>query len=164
MATAYNGIAGQTWSLPTGQDQEILKIWHLADQPDNYEIARNEYIFSQQGNRNPYVDSVQFACYVSFSNMSYIATGCGDLGVNEQLLQRNLVLFPVPATTDLYVQVNGTQVLSYKIVSLSGQVIEKNANLTLDVLKLNTSDFKAGTYLIEVETPYGKANQTFIVE
>lgn len=164
MATAYNGIGGNNWHLPTGQDQEILKTWHMNDLPDNYEIARNEYIFSQQGNRNPYVDSVRYACYVNFANMSYITTGCEGLGINEELLQRNLVLFPVPATTDLYVQVNGTQILSYKIVSLAGQTIEKNANLTLDVLKLNTSDFKAGTYLIEVETPYGKANQTFIVE
>ncbi|AEA44723.1 endonuclease [Fluviicola taffensis] len=164
MATAYNGISGNNWKLPVAQDQNILKTWHLADLPDNYEIARNEYIFSQQNNRNPYVDSTQFACYVDFSNMTYLATGCGSLGLNEELLQQNLVVFPVPATTEMYVQVNGTQINNYKIVSLSGQVIEEKANLTSDLLKLNTTDFNTGTYLIEVETPYGKVSRTFIVE
>jgi hypothetical protein len=164
MATAYNGISGLNWHLPTDQDQAILKLWHNADAPDNYEIARNEYIFSQQGNRNPYVDSVQFACYVNFSNMSYIATGCGDLGINEQLLQQNLVVFPVPATTEMYVQVNGTHINSYKITALSGQLVETKSNLTADVLTLNTTDFKAGTYFIEVVTPYGKVERKFIVE
>ena len=164
MATAYNGISGNNWQLPTNQDQQILKTWHNADLPDNYEIARNEYIFSQQGNRNPYVDSVQFTCYVNFSNMSYIAAGCGDLGINEQLLQQNLVVFPVPAQTEMFVQVNGTQITDYKIVSISGQLIENKTNLTADVLKLNTTEYKAGTYLIEVETPFGKATKSFIIE
>ncbi len=164
MATAYNGISGNNWQLPTNQDQAVLKTWHNADAPDNYEIARNEYIFSQQGNRNPYIDSVQFSCFVNFSNMSYISAGCGDLGINEQLLQQNLVVFPVPAHTEMYVQVNGTQITDYKIVSISGQLIENKTNLTADVLKLNTTEFKAGTYLIEVETPFGKATKSFIIE
>lgn len=164
MATAYNGISGNNWALPTNQDQEILKTWHMADLPDNYEIARNEYIFSQQNNRNPYVDSVQFACYVNFSNMTYQSTGCGSLGVNEQLLKQNLVVFPIPAKDEMYVQVNGTQIQNYRIITLAGQVVDTKSNVTLDVLKVNTADFKAGTYLIEVETPYGKTERTFIVE
>ena len=31
-----------------GQDQDLLKDWHFADLPDNYEIARQEFIFNQQ--------------------------------------------------------------------------------------------------------------------
>lgn len=164
MATAYNGVSGANWHLPVDQDQAILKTWHNTDAPDNYEIARNEYIFSQQGNRNPYIDSVHFACYVDFSNMSYVPTGCGNLGINEELLQQNLVVFPVPAHTEMYVQVNGTQISNYKITSLSGQVIETKTNLSADVLKLTTTEYKAGTYLIEVETPFGKATRSFIIE
>ena len=74
------------------------------------------------------------------------------------------MVFPVPAQTEMYVQVNGTQITDYKIVSISGQLIENKTNLTADVLKLNTTEYKAGTYLIEVETPFGKATKSFIIE
>jgi hypothetical protein len=47
---------------------------------------------------------------------------------------------------------------------MSGQLIENKSNLTLDVLKLNTAEYTSGTYLIEVVTPYGKTERTFIVE
>lgn len=164
MATAYNGVSSNNWKLPVSQEQEILKTWHFADAPDNYEIARNEYIFSQQGNRNPYVDSVNFVCHVDFSNMAYLATDCGNLGINEALLTQNLVVFPIPAKSEMYVQVNGTQITSYEIVGVSGQKMEKNNLVQLDVLKVNTSDYSPGTYLIQVETPFGKAQRTFIVE
>lgn len=96
--------------------------------------------------------------------MTYQSTGCGSLGVNEQLLKQNLVVFPIPAKDEMYVQVNGTQIQNYRIITLAGQVVDTKSNVTLDVLKVNTADFKAGTYLIEVETPYGKTEQTFIVE
>jgi hypothetical protein len=57
-------------SIPYGQDEYTLKKWHFSDMPDNFEIARNEYVRSKQNNRNPYIDHPQFACYVRFSNMT----------------------------------------------------------------------------------------------
>jgi endonuclease I len=163
MATCYNGVSSQNWALPTNQSQATLKNWHFSDLPDNYEIARQEYIFSQQGNRNPYVDSVNFVCHVNFSNMTYDATGC-NLGLNEQLVESNLVVFPVPTNGKLYVQVNGTQVNDYKIVSIGGQVIDTKSDLTADVLELNTAVYAPGTYIIYVNTPFGASQRTFIVE
>ncbi|HRP53260.1 MAG TPA: endonuclease [Fluviicola sp.] len=163
MATAYNGISGNNWKLPVDQDQDILKTWHFTDLPDNYEIARNEYIFSQQGNRNPFVDSTNFACYIDFSAMTYQSIGCDDLNINETLLSQNLSVFPIPANDELYVQVNGTKVVSYKIVSIAGQIIEQK-QVNLDVLKLNTSNYQKGVYVIEVETIYGTVHSNFIIE
>ncbi|HEY8405038.1 MAG TPA: endonuclease, partial [Flavobacteriales bacterium] len=57
-------------SIPYGQDEYTLKKWHFNDLPDNFEVARNEYVHSKQNNRNPYIDHPQFACYVRFSNMT----------------------------------------------------------------------------------------------
>jgi len=82
MCTAYHGINGLNWSLPASQDQAVLKKWHFQDLPDNWEIARHEFVFSQQHNRNPFIDSVNFACHIDFSNMSFIANpgNCGTVG------------------------------------------------------------------------------------
>lgn len=163
MATCYNGISGNNWALPTNQSQDVLKTWHFNDLPDDYEIARMEYIYSQQGNRNPYIDSVQFACYVDFSNMSYNATGC-NLGLNEQLLEDNFVVFPVPASEKLYVQINGTQVNEYTVVGMDGKVVDGKSGMQADVLELNLNTYAKGAYMIYVTTPYGKTQKTFIVE
>ncbi len=34
--------------------------WHLNDPPSQYEMSRNERIFSLQGNRNPFIDNPEF--------------------------------------------------------------------------------------------------------
>ena len=144
MATAYNGINGFGWGLGTNQPQAIIKSWHYQDLPDNYEIARNEYIFSQQNNRNPFVDSVDFACVINFTNMTYDATNCG-LSIDE-LLQANFTVFPVPASTDLYLQVNGLTIESYTIVDATGKCVAK------------------GIYVVSVTTPKGAVTRNLVIE
>lgn len=163
MATCYNTIAGNNWGLGVNQPQDILKAWHEMDPADNYEIARNEYIFSQQNNRNPFVDSASYACYINFENMTYIPTGCG-LGVNEQLLDANFSAFPVPTTNDLYLQVNGTKITAYSITDLSGKIIKQENLISEDVVKLNTLNFAKGSFIVNVETPFGTTSRMIVIE
>jgi endonuclease I len=73
MSVCYHGIGGQNWSLPSTQDQNVLKQWNEIDPPDNFEIARNEMIFSVQGNRNPFVDNPNWVNSINFSNMTWIS-------------------------------------------------------------------------------------------
>ena len=47
----------------------ILKNWHFQDPPDSWEIARNDFIDSLQNNRNPFIDSIDYVCFVNFSNI-----------------------------------------------------------------------------------------------
>jgi hypothetical protein len=91
MCTAYNGLRGNNWSLPTAQDQAVLKKWHFQDLPDNWEIARHEFIASLQNNRNPFIDSVNYACRINFSNMTWIAN-VGSCGIAEKSL---VITYPV---------------------------------------------------------------------
>jgi endonuclease I len=73
MSVCYHGVGGQNWSLPSPQDQNVLKQWNEIDPPDNFEIARNEMIFSVQGNRNPFVDNPSWVNSINFSNMTWIS-------------------------------------------------------------------------------------------
>ncbi len=45
-----------------------LLQWHLADPPDAAERARNEVIFSFQGNRNPFIDHPEWATAALFNS------------------------------------------------------------------------------------------------
>ena len=160
MATAYNTQGGNTWQLPTNKSQESLKTWHFNDLPDNYEIARNEFIFSKQANRNPYVDSVNFACHVNFANMSYLVC---DAGIDEKLAA-NFTVFPVPTSDKLFAQVNGLDIVEYTIMDMQGRVIKSSSNIQVPVLELGTTEFKSGMYLLQVGTTFGQVQREFIVE
>jgi hypothetical protein len=106
---AKNTITGQDFSLPEqvsliipyGQDEKVLKTWHFNDLPDNFEIARNEYIETRQNNRNAFIDSTHFPCYIRFSNMTkwqpialYNGTqlSCVDQGLNYQWYQDGVAI------------------------------------------------------------------------
>lgn len=161
MATAYNfELTGDFDS--DKQDEQLLKDWHFADLPDDYEIARNEYIFDLQGNRNPFIDSVDFVCFINFDDNVHLPNGC-PVGMEEKL-ENNFVVYPVPANDKVYIQVNGTTISGYTVLDMQGRVVVSEHQSQLQLLELNTSDFEAGHYIVEVETPYGKVQQKFIIE
>ena len=162
MATAYNGQNGLNWAIPNYQDQDILKTWHFTDLPDSYEIARQEYIYSVQDNRNPYIDSVNYACHVSFSNMTYLEVDC-NVGLEEQL-QSNFSVFPVPSNGKVFAQVNGLNITQYTVSDLMGRVVFKNDFVNVPVLELNGQNLRSGKYIIEVNTELGTAKGSFIIE
>lgn len=159
-ATCYNGQNNLNWGIAANQDQATLKTWHFADLPDSYEIARQEYIYSVQGNRNPYIDSVNFACHVNFDNMSYLETSC-NVGIEEQLAA-NLSVFPVPSNGNVYAQVNGLAIIGFSITDLSGRIVKASEGINEDVLIVNGNDLTPGKYLIEVRTNLGAARGSFI--
>lgn len=161
-ATCYNGQNNLNWGIAANQDQATLKTWHFADLPDSYEIARQEYIYSVQGNRNPYIDSVNFACHVNFDNMSYLETSC-NVGIDEQLAA-NLSVFPVPSNGNIYAQVNGLAITGYTITDLSGRIVKASQGINEDVLIVSGNELNAGKYLIEVRTNLGVARGSFIKE
>lgn len=44
------------WDITPREDISMLVNWHNLDPVDNFEIIRNEVIYSYQGNRNPFID------------------------------------------------------------------------------------------------------------
>ncbi len=161
MVTAYGfPLTGDVDS--DKQVEDLLKTWHYNDLPDNYEIARQEYIFDLQGNRNPYIDSVDFVCYIDFDNFVYDATNCG-LSIQEQL-DNNFVVYPLPAKEQVYIQVNGTQITGYELIDMQGRVVASASDLNAGVVTLNAAQFEAGSYLVRVTTELGETQRKVIFE
>lgn len=73
MLTCYDGANGNAWRLPSSQDLNVLLQWHQQDPPSALEIARNEYIYTVQKNRNPFIDHPEWTRKIDFSTMTYIA-------------------------------------------------------------------------------------------
>ncbi|MES2589630.1 MAG: endonuclease [Bacteroidota bacterium] len=165
MATAYNGISGNNWRIPSNQDQIILKEWHFADLPDNYEIARHELMFANQGNRNPFIDSVEFACFIDFDNMVYNNDACNPtIGLeNLKVDNTSISIFPNPSKDKVTINVKGTEITSYFVTDVLGRKIAEQSGLNNKQVVLNVDKFNNGSYIIIANTPFGSAKSTFVV-
>ena len=161
MTVAYNfPLNGNSYA--TNQVSSILRDWHFNDLPDDYEIARHEYIYSIQGNRNPFIDSVDFACYINFDDNVYEPLGC--LASLEEQVQDNMVLFPVPANDIVYIQINGQEITSYEVVDMNGRVVMNEQNLSAGTVELNSNLLESGQYIVKVKTNFGTAQKKMIVQ
>lgn len=161
-AICYTTISGNSWALPSYQNQYLLKQWHFQDPPDNWEIARNDFIDSLQNNRNPFVDSIDYVCFVNFSNMTYEPLAC-EASINE-LLNNGFITYPNPSKDEINLHVDATTISSYQIIDFQGRVVLSADVNNLALVKANISKLNAGTYLVKVVTPFGTAQRSIVVE
>lgn len=148
MCVAYNGTGG-AWTLPSFQEQQLLKTWHYQDPPDQYEITRNDYIQSVQNNRNPFVDHPEYVCRIDFTDMSFIQDNstCPYLSVDENEVQK-LSIYPNPS--DDMIQINGLQEeAQIEFYNLSGQMV-KSVSFRNENQIMSTLDLSAGAYIVKI--------------
>ena len=96
----------------------ILITWHQLDPVSTKEIARNNAIYTYQGNRNPYIDHPEYVCQIW-------STACAALSTSNFNAISEVSVYPNPAT-------NGTINISSKIaldqielISVNGQIIQQ---------------------------------------
>jgi hypothetical protein len=167
-AICYTTVSGNSWAFPNpisgsiqyGQDQAILKQWNVQDMPDAWEISRNDFLDSLQENRNPFVDNPNYACFVNFTNMNYEQFGC-TADVEEALLN-GFILYPNPVTNVLLMNVDATTITGYQITTMDGKVVKSADAINQVLVELNIQDLKAGSYIVNVKTPYGQAQKTIV--
>ena len=162
-AICYTSINGNSWALPSNQDQMILKNWHFQDPPDNWEIARNDFIYSIQNNRNPFIDSINYVCFVDFSNMSYDPSACIPSSTQE-LLNTGFMTYPNPSKDHLNLFVDATTISSYQITDYLGRVVVSEEINNQKIVKVNVSKLNIGLYSVNVVTPLGKAQKTIMIK
>jgi hypothetical protein len=169
-ATCYTTVSGNSWGFPDpisgsiayGQDQAILKQWHFMDPPSNWEMSRNDYVDSLQDNRNPFVDSMDFACFINFYNMNYEALGCvADI---EEALSAGFIVYPNPAKNELSLHVDATTISAYEIFDMQGRKVVSAGVENLILVKLNISSLQSGSYVVKATTPYGVAQRSLVIE
>lgn len=169
MATCYN-TTSQNWGLPDpisatimyGQDQNLLKAWHYMDLPDAREIAKNDFLDSLQGNRNPFIDSVNYACYIDFDNMTRIAgpvLPCNNtnIGMGEHNPNATqLAMWPNPNAGEftLYYQTTENESIVISLIDVTGRIIYQQSNTAskgANSFALDLSSVAKGVYTLQVK-------------
>lgn len=145
VSACYHNVNGNNWSFPDsigvclgtpvpyGQDQWVLKRWHFQHPPDNYDFSRNDFLDSLQQNRNPFVDHPEYACYIDFSNMSYVSNPvvpCLGLGVSDRNKAfSNLYIAPNPVSSELnlFLSARTDEELVIELLDISGKKVQTYA-------------------------------------
>jgi len=152
MAIRYNGldvVEGNPADTTVGQlgDLTTLLQWNTMDAADDFEMNRNNYIYTWQVNRNPFIDLPNLANYIWGANQGQAYT----LSV-EQYKELKVALYPNPAKSNFTVSgISGDGNL--EIYSVSGQ---KLVSLDFTGTTLVPIDLSSGFYLVKI-TSEGKS-------
>ncbi|MGX1024914.1 endonuclease [Psychroflexus sp. MBR-150] len=129
-----NGFPSDTGKLG---DLATLLTWHQQDPPDDFEMNRNNIIYTWQKNRNPFIDFpnlVDFIWGTEFGN-----PWDQNLSVDETNIDK-VVVFPNPVN-DSNIQVKGlvpSQTYQFKLLDITGKTIwitsqQGNAEIPINV-------------------------------
>ncbi len=169
---------GKAFTIPTdnqflgmNQDQNVLKRWNKKFPPTNWEIARTEYIAqsSVQNNRNPFIDNPDWACFIDFSNMTYIPGGnCGEKGPVGAVKKSKAVsinVYPNPSLNNFKVDLTafkGQSVDVYVLDFYERTVFQTNTNG--QNIQLNAQNWASGNYLLLIRSADGSTAAQNIVK
>lgn len=161
MSIRYNTldvVNGNPADTTVGQlgDLASLLLWNMQDPADDFEMNRNNYIYTWQVNRNPFIDYPQLANYIWGTNAGQ-AWFALSTATNKEL---NLAVYPNPASN--YFVISGTtQSGTVELMNVSGQIVlrqvfENNQHISVDL--------PTGMYFAKIKVGEKEALKKLIVK
>ena len=154
MAVRFNGLnvvngdpseylPSTTTSSGNIGDLATLLNWNTTDPRDDFEMNRNNYIYTWQMNRNPFIDHPLLANYIFGANFGQPWSASLT---TQNPVQNKIVVYPNPAKDYLIISgLEGNAIA--EIYTLTGQLIQRIEFENQIKLNLNC---KAGMYLVTI--------------
>lgn len=162
MAVRYNGlnlVNGNPADNTSGQmgDLASLLTWNETDPSDDFEMNRNNYIYTWQMNRNPFIDYPELANYIFGSNFG--DQWFAPLSLEDNYFS-NVKVYPIPAKDEINISgiYNDANVT---IFSLEGVEVYQTKINGFTQLNLNLA---AGMYLMNIESDNQKLTKKIIIK
>jgi hypothetical protein len=138
-------------------DLASLLTWNETDPSDDFEMNRNNYIYTWQMNRNPFIDYPELANYIFGSNF-------GDQWFAPLSLEDNnfsdVKVYPIPAKDEI--NISGIENdANVTIFSLEGVQVYQSKINGFTQLNLNLA---SGMYLMNIETDNQKLTKKIIIK
>ncbi|MBU2940280.1 endonuclease [Lacinutrix sp. C3R15] len=162
MAVRYNGLSlvngypvDEDANDGTLGDLATLLEWHRNDPPDDFEMNRNNVVYTWQFNRNPFIDQPDLVEYIWGNQIG--ATWDQELSIAENN-ELKVQVYPNPATNK--VSINGLlNQAEVEVFSVEGRKIKTYNVNGNSVLHINLS---SGMYVFKI-TSEGKSTFKKIV-
>lgn len=150
MAIRYNSldvVNGNPPDSTVGQlgDLATLLTWNTADPSDDFEMNRNNYIYTWQYNRNPFIDYPNLADYIWGANAGQ--TWFSTLAVDENVDLR-VALYPNPAKN--FITVSGIE--NNGLVELYSTTGQKLLSKKFNGETRFPIDFSTGIYIAKISS------------
>jgi hypothetical protein len=162
MAVRYNAlnvVNGDVSQTPTGYigDLATLLNWNTADPADDFEMNRNNVIYTWQQNRNPFIDYPDLANYIWGSNAGQVwHAPLSRNEYNELVVQ----IYPNPAKNEI--TINGlTEEATIELFSVTGIKIAEQKYNPNSILPLN---LPTGIYLLKISTENKSVSKKIIIQ
>lgn len=137
------GVGSRSFSDNADMPNIFLE-WNQEDPVSEFELNRNEVIFSFQGNRNPFIDNPYLATLIWNGPTS--EDSWGALSVSELDFQ-TVYIHPTIAQDHVFVEGLWGSKDDIKIYNQLGQALD----FELDGNKIDVSSFSKGMYLISIQ-------------
>lgn len=150
MAVRYNGLAvvdGYPSDDPEGflGDLATLLDWHRNDLPDDFEMNRNNIIYTWQFNRNPFIDQPDLVEYIWGNNVGDVWSQ--PLGIKDTTIL-DIKIYPNPTTNSIYIKGIKAQSI-VEIFSVDGRRLSKSLISNNSILDLNVT---SGVYFVKISS------------
>ena len=162
MAVRYNGlnvVNGNPNENIIGQigDLTTLLTWNHSDPKDDFELNRNNYIYTWQVNRNPFIDYPDLADYVFGANFGQ--TWFAPLSTTTFDVAK-VVLYPNPANNQFSISGIDSESSIEIYNSLGSKVFEDyfNANKQFNI------NFSSGIYFAKITTNTITITKKLVIE
>lgn len=179
MAARYHSFA-EDWGLPEeisstvpyGQDQDILKQWHWQDPPDRREIARNDFIASIQGSRNPFIDNPDWVCRIDFVSMELIDGLEAPCLITSNSVEKegfgSVGIYPNPTEGKITVQLEMRQseVLEVEVLDMAGRAVYSsalNAVQGASQHRIDLNGISEGVYVVSLRGQQGMVTERVVL-
>ena len=152
MAVRFNGLnvlngdpSESVGANPSGNigDLAALLAWNVSDGRDDFEMNRNNYVYTWQQNRNPFIDYPLLADYIfgaQYGSPWFSALASESFDISE------VKVYPNPATEHIFVSgLLGTSTV--EIFSVSGSKVFKK---TINEDQMIPIDFETGMYFVKI--------------
>ena len=138
-------------------DLATLLVWNHSDPRDDFEMNRNNYIYTWQMNRNPFIDYPLLVDYIFGANFGQ--PWSSSLSIQNPI-ENKVAVYPNP-TTD-YIIVAGLEGNSkVEIYTITGQMVQSQ-NFENEI-RINI-DLNAGMYLVKVSNGFQSTTKKIIVK
>jgi len=152
MATRYEGGSGEPdlevvdW-INTAPDPEHGKFstlweWHQQDPPDDFEINRNNVIYSYQNNRNPFIDHPEYLILI-YDPLN---------AVNDVYYKIKLTIYPNPADNFIHYNISNIGNSTYTISNSFGAVVKTGSISHNNSGEINVGNLPNGIYILSIQT------------
>ena len=166
MAVRFNGLnvssgdpSDDNAGNPSGEigDLAAFLAWNVSDPSDDFEMNRNNYIYTWQQNRNPFIDYPLLADYIFGANFG--DTWSFALS-NESFTDTSVKVYPNP-TVD-YIIVSGVSSLArVEIYTITGQKVQEVAFENEVRIPL---ELQSGMYLVKISNDSSSITKKIIVK